>query len=164
MKLPDFVNQVKGWRSAFIFTQIFFFTICLLSQFYVIIIAYLFFQLYFAVFCMQLHIFEINTKKNNLYFPIVLSLFFYLSGVIIPTITFGFIMAEIAKFGLPFIDIDVIHLQSEGILSIFRSGTVNYTLLVYLFTWLIDNVVLIVLGWLTPKATVLTLNASEANE
>ena len=164
MKLPDFVNQIKGWKSMFIFTQIFFVAICLLSHFYIINLAYRFFQLYFAYFCIRFNIFEINTKKNNLYFPIWLSGFFYFSGVIITTITFGFIMAEIAKFGLSFIGIEVIHLQSEGILSIFKSGTINYTLLVYLFTWLIDNIVLIILGWLTPKATVLTLNASEADE
>ena len=73
-------------------------------------------------------------------------------------------MAEIAEFYLPFIGIEVIHLHSEGFLSIFRSGIINYTLLVFLFTWFIDIIVLIVLGWLTPKATILTLNASEANE
>jgi len=164
MKSLDFVNQVKGWKLMFIFTQLLFLILCLLSHFPIIIIVYLGFQFYFAIFCTQLHIFEINAKKNNLYYPLFVKFFFCFTGVIIPTITFGFIMAEIAKFGLPFIGIDVIHLQPESSLSIFRSGTVNYTLLVYLFTWLIDNIVLIILGWLTPKATISALDESEANE
>ena len=164
MKFPNFLNQVEGWRSMFIFTQILFFTLCLLSHFPIIIIAYLGFQFYFAVFCMQLHIFEINTKKNNLYYPFFVKFFFYFTGVIIATTVFGFVMAEIAKFGLPFIGIDVIHLQSEGISSIVKYRTINYTLLICLFTWLIDNIVLIFFGWLTPKATILTLNKSEDSE
>jgi len=73
-------------------------------------------------------------------------------------------MAEIATFSLPFIGIDVVRLHPEGISSIFKDGTINYTLLVYLFTWLIDNIILIILGWLTPKATVLELKKSEDSE
>ena len=164
MKLPDFANQIKGWKSMFIFTQIFFFIICLLSHFPVFLYVYVIFQLYFAHFCRRFHIFEINTKKNNLYYPFFVKLFFYVTGVLFATIAFGFIMAEVAKFGLPFIGIDVIHLQSEGISSIFKDGTINDTLLIYLFTWLIDNIILIFFGWLTPKATVLTLNKSEDSE
>jgi len=164
MKLPDFVNQIKGWRSMFIFIQLFFVTICLLNHYLIIFYAYLLFQLLFSFFCIRFNIFELNTKRNNFVFSPILN-FALWQGFLITTLLFvPLFSATVIEFSLAFIDVDTIHLQSEGFLSIFKSNTVNYTLLVFLSSWLIDTVIMILFGWLTPKATVLKITALEENE